>query len=357
MNVIDCKKLKRDTQICLRHLRKLDCAGKPVSTFPYPALAAFAALSLLLAGCSNYQKAQRPAWRTQAENACLAQRLIQVSAYVQPAPEIDGPGICGLTHPFKVAALLDGEVSFSSTYTLDCPMIAALNSWVREVVQPSAQARFGERVVAIIGVSAYSCRSVNLQPGAGLSEHSFGNAIDIGGFRLVDGREISIVRDWTRGNEQAQAFLRDLHAGACNIFTTVLGPGSDMFHYNHFHLDLRMHGNTSSGPRRVCRPAPPQQMAPLPRDGLPEAPSIEDDVDIAQAGRPLPPQALSLHGGPGAPDASLPPAPLARPAGMQAYSPLPEPRRGAIREDGAFVPEGDPKDWDITSSIARDRSD
>jgi hypothetical protein len=316
------------------------------------AFAAFAAFSLLLAGCSNYQKAQRPAWRTQAENACLAQRLIHVSAYVQPAPEIDGPGICGLTRPFKVAALLDGEVSFNSPYTLDCPMIAALNTWVREVVQPMAQARFGQRVVELVGMGTYSCRGVNNQPGAGLSEHAFGNAIDIGGFRLADGREISIVRDWTRGDEQAQAFLRDLHAGACNTFTTVLGPGYNIFHYNHFHLDLAMHGNTSSGPRRVCKPVPPQQMAPLPRDGLPEAPSIEDDLDIAQAGRPS--QALSLHGGPGAPDASLPPAP---PAGMQAYTPLPQPRRGSIREDGAFVPEGDPKDWDITSSIARDRSD
>jgi hypothetical protein len=312
--------------------------------------AAFAALSLLLAGCSNYQKAQRPAWRTQAENACLAQRLIHVSAYVQPAPEIDGPGICGLTRPFKVAALLDGEVIFNSTYTLDCPMIAALNTWVHEVVQPTAQARFGQGVVEIIGMGTYSCRSVNNQPGAGLSEHSFGNAIDVGGFRLADGRDISIVRDWTRGDEQTQAFLRDLHAGACNTFTTVLGPGYNIFHYNHFHLDLAMHGNTSSGPRRVCKPVPPQQMAPQPRDGLPEAPSIEDDLDIAQAGRPS--QALSLHGGPGAPDASLPPAP---PAGMRAYAPLVQ--RGSIREDGAFVPEGEPKDWDITSSIARNRAD
>ncbi len=312
--------------------------------------AAFAAVSLLLAGCSNYQKAQRPAWRTQAENACLAQRLIHVSAYVQPMPEIDGPGICGLTRPFKVAALLDGEVSFNSTYTLDCPMISALNTWVGEVVQPTAQARFGQRVVEIIGMGTYSCRGINNQPGARLSEHSFGNAIDIGGFRLADGREISIVRDWTRGDDQAQAFLRDLHAGACNDFTTVLGPGYNIFHYNHFHLDLAMHGNTSSGPRRICKPAPPQQMAPLPRDGLPDAPAIEDDLDVAQAGRP--PQALSLHGGPGAPDASLPPAP---PAGMRAYAPSPQ--RGSIREDGAFVPEGEPKDWDITSSIANDRSD
>jgi hypothetical protein len=38
MNVIDSKNLERDGQISLRNLRKLDCAGKPVPTFPHPAL-------------------------------------------------------------------------------------------------------------------------------------------------------------------------------------------------------------------------------------------------------------------------------------------------------------------------------
>ncbi|MGP0061126.1 MAG: sulfite reductase subunit alpha [Beijerinckiaceae bacterium] len=39
MNVIDSNKLERDAQISLRNPRKLDCAGKPVPTFPHPALA------------------------------------------------------------------------------------------------------------------------------------------------------------------------------------------------------------------------------------------------------------------------------------------------------------------------------
>ncbi len=38
MNVIDFESLERDRQISLRNLRKLDCAGKPVSTFPHSAL-------------------------------------------------------------------------------------------------------------------------------------------------------------------------------------------------------------------------------------------------------------------------------------------------------------------------------
>jgi hypothetical protein len=38
MNVIDSKNLERHGQISLRNLRKLDCVGKPVPTFPHPAL-------------------------------------------------------------------------------------------------------------------------------------------------------------------------------------------------------------------------------------------------------------------------------------------------------------------------------
>ena len=314
---------------------------------PYAVLAAFL---LLLAGCSNYERARRPAWRTQAENACIAQKLVRVSAYVQLAREIDGPSICGLTRPFKVTALQDGDVSLNSTFTLDCPMIAALNNWVTETLQPIALARFGQKVAQIDAMGTYSCRGINGQPGARFSEHAFGNAIDIGGFRLADGRDISIVRDWTRGDEQTQAFLRDVHAGACGHFTTVLGPGANVFHYNHFHLDLAMHGNTSNGPRRVCKPVPRDTIAPERRDGLPEAPAIEDDLDIAQAGAPFPARnaTTALHPGPGpGPTAAIPPVPP-RPF---AYSPRPEPKSGTLREDGAFVPEGRPEDWDITSAI------
>jgi hypothetical protein len=216
-----------------------------------------------------------------------------------------------------------------------------------------AQARFGQKVVQIDSMGAYSCRSMNNQYGAPISEHAFGNAIDIGGFRLADGRDISIVRDWTRGDEQTQAFLRDVQAGACTHFTTVLAPGSNAFHYNHIHVDLAMHGNTSTGARRICKPAPQMTSPPQPTDGLPEAPAIDEDSDMAQAHAT--PPALALHAGPGSPVASLPPAykPLT-PQRSSAYAPEPRaPARGSMGDDGVFVPEGKPEEWDITSSIAR----
>jgi len=219
----------------------------------------FCVLASTAVGLSSCGGPERPAWRTQREHACLAQQRVHASAYVQPSNEMDGPGICGMTRPFKVTALQEGAVAFNSTATLDCPMVAELEDWLADVVQPAAQLRFGQAVAQINSMGSYSCRGMNGQWGAPLSEHAFGNAIDIGGFVLADGREIAIVRDWTRGDEQTRAFLWDVHAGSCRHFSTVLSPGSNAFHYNHIHVDLAMHGRSGG---IICKPTPVETVAP-----------------------------------------------------------------------------------------------
>jgi Extensin-like protein C-terminus len=318
-------------------------------------IAAAAALLLALAGCSNYEAPRRQAWRGAAEKACVSQKPFEVSAYIQPAREIDGPGICGLYYPFKVSALLDGRVGLNSAYTLDCPMVARLNAWVSETVQPAARARFGEELAEITAMGAYSCRTMNNQPGGRISEHAFGNAIDIGGFRLASGREISIRRDWWRGDEQTRAFLQDVHSGACGHFTTVLGPGSNIFHYNHIHLDLAMHGNTSFGPRRICRPMlGPSPVPEPPRDVLPNPPEVDEDVDIAGNKDPAE-RAAAMHAGPGpGPPARIPDALFAEALRLpqaRAYAPMPpQPVEMPFRANPARLPEGRPSDWDLTST-------
>ena len=269
------------------------------------AVGGFALFSL--AGCGGVERAERPAWRTQAENVCLSRGLVKPSAYIEPRPEIGGPGICGMTHPFKVSALADGAISLDKPLTIDCSMIPAIEAWLEQVVQPAAQARYGQRVVGLDAFGAYSCRSVDNIAGAQLSEHAFGNAVDVSGFRLADGREIVIAREWKKTDTQESAFLHEAHAGACQHFTTVLGPGADVFHYNHFHLDLAMHGATNTGPRRYCKPLPAPNLLPAPAapDGLPPAPEIEEPMDVARAkpAAPTPQFAMapmSLHGSSGA---------------------------------------------------------
>ena len=85
---------------------------------------------------------------------------------------------------------------------------------------------FGARVVEIKQISAYSCRGMNGNPHAHISEHAFGNALDIAAFTLADGRRITVKDGW-RGMPEEQGFLRDVQAAACQQFNTVLAPGSN----------------------------------------------------------------------------------------------------------------------------------
>jgi Extensin-like protein C-terminus len=280
-----------------------------------PALVA----ALSLAGCGFFGRPERPVWRTQAENACFARKLVTLSDTIATAPEIDGPGICGMTRPLKVSALADGAVGVDKVLTIDCPMIPALEAWLRDIVQPDAEARFGQRVVTLKVFGAYSCRSIDNMAGARLSEHAFGNAVDVAGFTLADGRSLEFVRDWKSAGTQEAAFVHEVHAGACQYFTTVLGPGADVFHYNHIHLDLANHGATDTGLRRICKPRPEPSLLPPPAapDGLPPAPEIEEPLDVARAGASTPRRAaalapMSLTGATEGPNGALPP-PVADP--------------------------------------------
>ena len=282
-------------------------------------------LSLLVAGCSTIeQRPHRAAWREQAEKACLASHKVRLGRYVALRERpVEGPGECGLTQPLLVGALAGDQVQLDTVATLDCSMVAALDEWVEKTVEPVAQARFGQSVTAIDTMGSYSCRGMNGQAGAQISEHAFGNALDVGGFRLADGQRLTVVHDWTHGDEQAQAFLRDVQAGACETFTTVLAPGSNPFHYNHIHVDLAMHGRASTGTRHICKPLP-EPSRPAPRlDDLPDPPAVEEEQDVASAPLPPPRTGRSLV-------ASVPPPP-------PRFS-----RRG-----------DDPSDWDMTSSIPR----
>jgi hypothetical protein len=207
-----------------------------------------------LAGCGGYfGHEERAAWRGDAERRCFAAGLIQKSDFMVVAREVDGPGTCGMDRPIYITAVAQGAVAMKPQATLACPATAAFEGWLANVVQPAAMQWFGQQVVAVHQMSTYACRPRNNQRGAKVSEHAFGNAIDVGGFTLADGREIKVVSGWN-GAVEEQGFFHAVHAGACGRFRTVLGPGSDRFHYNHIHLDLALHD--ARGARSYCRPKP-----------------------------------------------------------------------------------------------------
>jgi hypothetical protein len=143
-----------------------------------------------------------------------------------------------------------GPVAMKPAATLACPIVSALDRWLADSVQPAAMRWFGARVVEIRQISAYSCRGMNGNSRAHISEHAFGNALDIAGFTLADGRHVSVKDGW-KGMPEEQGFLRDVQAAACQQFTTVLAPGSNVYHYDHIHVDLMRRASRSI----ICQPA------------------------------------------------------------------------------------------------------
>jgi Extensin-like protein C-terminus len=143
-----------------------------------------------------------------------------------------------------------GPVAMKPAATLACPIVSALDRWLADSVQPAAQRWFGARVVEIKQISAYSCRGMNGNSRAHISEHAFGNALDIAAFTLADGRTVTVKNGW-KGMPEEQGFLRDIQAAACQQFNTVLAPGSNVYHYDHIHVDLMRRASQ----RVICQPA------------------------------------------------------------------------------------------------------
>jgi hypothetical protein len=171
-----------------------------------------------------------------------------------PAPYSERPATApalprlGPAQGNSVAAF--GPVTMKPTATLACPMVSALDRWLADSVQPAAQRWFGTRVAEIKQISAYSCRGMNGNSRAQISEHAFGNALDIAAFTLADGRTVTVKNGW-KGMPEEQGFLRDIQAAACQQFNTVLAPGSNVYHYDHIHVDLMRRKSQ----RTICQPA------------------------------------------------------------------------------------------------------
>ena len=310
---------------------------------------------LSLAGCGLFRFEERAAWRDHAERECLNSGAVKLTPHIEPAKEIDGPGACGMLRPLRVSAFAEGNVALSSRALLACPMLPAVDRWLTETVMPAAQIYFRTEL-AEMKVGSYACRNQNNRRGGPRSEHAFGNALDVMAFVLADGRTITIAKGW-RGTPQEQGFLREVFVGSCRIFATVLGPGADAFHYDHFHMDLARHHDG----RRICKPIikfeprvdPTIKRAPMtPRPFDPKRPKpsdVEDppeDFDGAQlpgSGRtqvasaggaparveaaPLPPlqsapSDRSFPAGQGAPLAALPPMQQVPPAAPGRPQPL-----------------------------------
>jgi hypothetical protein len=211
---------------------------------------ALLAAALALSGCSSEPRfvVKDEPWRADEERACLASGVVRENHFVTARLGLGGPSVCGALRPFTVSATANGWVHLQPAALLRCQMVPAVDDWTQRVVIPAVRYYYGAQLVELKVAASYGCRPMNHVDGARLSEHGHANAVDISAFLLADGRTITVKGGWN-GDPADRAFLRAVHRGSCDVFTTVLGPDYDANHHDHFHLDLARHG----GSGRICK--------------------------------------------------------------------------------------------------------
>lgn len=169
--------------------------------------------------------------------ACQAELKTLGTVFETAAPIDDGEG-CGMSNPVVVREILPG-IKLAPEATFRCETALQLAHMTRETIIPAARIALADKgeLKAIQQASAYVCRKRNSAATGKISEHAYGNAIDIAGLEFDKGSVPMVIAAQDDGTLPA-AFQRSLNAAACLYFTTVLSPGSDDAHKDHLHLDV-----------------------------------------------------------------------------------------------------------------------
>jgi len=193
--------------------------------------------------------AEPPNWLTRIKLSRLREDGPQCLAVLDEAPVTFTPVAdretgegCGFQNAVEVTR---STVAFSRSFTATCPLTVAWSLFEAHVLQQAARRHLGREVAQVRHFGTYACRNVNHRPEGRRSQHATANAIDVAGFILDDGSEISLAGDWDGPDPRRRAFLRALRDGACRFFNVVLSPDFNEAHRDHFHLDM--------GTFRTCR--------------------------------------------------------------------------------------------------------
>ncbi len=172
------------------------------------------------------------------------QELRAIGAKFTIAPATVDYGKCHVENPVNLRSVTikQNTIDLPEAPLLNCKFALQFSKWLSESGAPILSAQLNSPVERISTGPGFECRGRNGDGSAKVSEHGYGNAVDISTFRLRNGKTLN-VGDST--------LLPGVRASACGYFTTVLGPGSNAAHAAHFHFDMGAHGK--SGNYRICQ--------------------------------------------------------------------------------------------------------
>lgn len=162
-----------------------------------------------------------------------------------------GDAKCPVDDPVRIHAIEtpSGVVSFPEGPVFSCRFARQFAMWVSDTGSAVVLAQTNKRLEKVATGPGYDCRHRNGDSSGKMSEHAAGDAVDITTMTLAGGTTIRMA-DAIDPTSPSYAVLRALRTTACGYFTTVLGPGANEAHKEHYHLDLGVHGK--SGNYRIC---------------------------------------------------------------------------------------------------------
>jgi hypothetical protein len=167
-----------------------------------------------------------------AAAACI-EKLTSLGVRFEKRPPLR-ENSCKIDNPVLVSGL-PNNVELSTGSLMECSLAEELARWSNDVVLPKAKEHLQAEPKKLLIGTSYQCR--DQRSGTKLSEHAFGNGVDIMGIEF-DKRAPVTIKAQDEGSPEA-AFQSAIQKEACPIFTTVLGPGADADHSDHLHLDMR----------------------------------------------------------------------------------------------------------------------
>jgi hypothetical protein len=109
--------------------------------------------------------------------------------FEERAPLSDPAAGCSVPNPIAVSAL-SSTVEIGPKAVMNCALADELAHFIKDTASPIAERIFGSPIAAIRQASAYVCR--DRHGTSKISEHAFGNAVDIAEFVLKDGTAIKV---------------------------------------------------------------------------------------------------------------------------------------------------------------------
>ncbi|MGC6386683.1 extensin family protein [Ewingella sp. S1.OA.A_B6] len=151
----------------------------------------------------------------------------------------DTGGTCPLSSPVRVQRF--GSVALSSSFLASCRLALSSAMFISQVVKPQAQAQLGSDLIRIDHLGSYVCRNLYNRAEGKLSEHATAEALDVAGFHLADGTDVTVLKGWKEQKPRG-SYIRAIFKESCSYFGNSIGPDYNVAHANHFHFGMRWFG-------------------------------------------------------------------------------------------------------------------